>query len=272
MDRPRRRPGCWIAVAAVIVLLFATWLLLPRLLCLIANTSLPRELGGQATLLALAPAAHSLPSAPIVLQVDPALMRRIAIDASGRWIPPGVVRHGVGAVGTVRGAGNLAIGWQVVASDGVIPPRLAVTLTPGQANALLAVGSGGSISGMKVTPQLTSLELAAQPDDGTSRRFRVETAGALRLSTGAVSIDIAIRRLVAQVTVEFTPAAGGWEPSVRLQIDVLEAPLPPIPGIDPGTWRKLLGTWAQERIAHQLSGRTVPAWFPTDISVSAVVR
>jgi hypothetical protein len=272
MDRPRRRLGCWIAIAAVVVLLFAGWLLLPRLLCLVANTSLPRELGEQATLLALDPAAQHLPRAPIVLLLDPVLMRRIASEASGRWIPPGIIRHGFGAVGTVRGAGNLAIGWQVAATDGVIPPRLMVTLTPIQANALLASASGGAIAGMSVTPQLHSLELAALPDDGANRRFRVEAAGALRLSTGSVSVDIPIRRLIAQVTVEFTPAAGGWEPSVQLQIDVLEAPLPPIPGIEPGTWRKLLGNWAQERIASQLSGRTVPAWFPIDISLSAVVR
>lgn len=254
------------------MLLFALWLLLPRLLCLVANASLPRELGEQATLLALAPAAHGLPAAPIILQVDPALMRRIASDASGRWIPPGVVRHGLGAVGTIRGAGNLAVGWQVIATDGVAPPRLMIALSPAQANALLAEASGGAISGMKVSPQLTSLELAALPDDGSSRRFRVETAGALRLSSGSAAVDIPVRRLIAQVTVDFTPAAGGWEPSVRLQIDVLEAPLPPIPGIDPATWRRLLGAWAEERIADQLSGRTVPAWFPTDLSLSAVVR
>ena len=118
------------AIAAVVVLLFALWLLLPRIICLVANTSLPRELGDQATLLALDPAAQHLPRAPIVLLLDPALLRHIASDASGRWIPPGIVRHGLGAVGTVRGAGNLAIGWQVAATDGVIPPRLMVTLTP----------------------------------------------------------------------------------------------------------------------------------------------
>ena len=272
MDRPRRRLGCWIAIAAVLVLLFALWLLLPRLLCLVANTSLPHELGDQATLLVMSPSAHRLAAAPIVLQVDPQLMRRIAIDASGRWIPPGIVRDGLGAIGTVRGAGNLAIGWQVVATDAVIPPRLVITLTPIQANALLAAAAGGSLSGMSVTPHLSSLELAALPDDGASRRFRIETAGGLRLSSGSASFDIPIRRLVAQVTVEFTPAASGWEPEVQLQIDVLEAPLPPIPGVDASAWRKLLGSWAQERIAAQLSGRTVPAWFPTDISVSAVVR
>lgn len=270
MDRPRRRPGCWIALAIVAVLLFALWLLLPRLLCLAANTSLPRELGEQATLLALTPSAAA--AAPIVLQIDPALMRRIASEASGRWIPPGIVRHGFGAVGTVRGEGNIAIGWQVIATDDVIPPRLTVTLNPTQANALLASASGGAIAGMTVRPQLSSLELAALPDDGANRRFRIETAGALRLASGPVTVDIPVRRLVAQVTVVFTPAASGWEPDVQVHIDVLEAPLPPIPGVDASAWRKLLGTWAQDRIADLLSGRTLPAWFPTDLRLSAVVR
>ena len=251
---------------------FAAWLLLPRIICLVANTSLPRELGPQATLLAHDPAAHGLPAPPILLQVDPALMRRIASDASGRWIPPGVARHGLGAIGTVRGEGNAAVGWQAVAVDGVVPPRLTVALTPAQANTLLAKAAGGSLSGMSVTPHLASLELAALPDDGASRRFRIETAGSLRLSSGSLTVNIPVRRLIAQVTVDFTPAAGGWEPSVHLQIDVLDAPLPPIPGLDAASWRRLLGAWVEERIDAQLSGRTVPAWFPTDLSVSAVVR
>jgi len=264
--------GCWIAVAIVLLLFLVIWLLLPRLICLIANASLPRELGPQATLLALDPAADRLSAAPIQLQVDPALMQRIAANASGRWIPPGVIRHGLGAIGTVRSDSNLAVGWQVVAIDDVIPPRLVITLTPAQANALLASDTDGALAGMAAVPQLTSLELAALPDDGASRRFRIEAAGSLHLSSGALKVHIPVRRLVAQVTVDFTPAATGWEPSIGLQIDALEAPLPPIPGMDSATWRILLGAWVQNRIAKQLNDRTVPAWFPTDISVSAVVR
>jgi hypothetical protein len=84
------------------------------------------------------------------MEVDPALMRRIAADASGRWIPPGVIRHGLGAVGTLRGSGNVAVPWQVVASDGAVPPRLAVSLTPDQANALLASENGNADFGRTV--------------------------------------------------------------------------------------------------------------------------
>ncbi len=264
--------GCWIAVAILAALLIAAWLLLPRMVCMVANASLPRELGPQATLLALDPAAQRLPPAPILLQVDPSLMRRIASDASGRWIPPGVARHGLGAIGSIRGERDLTIGWQAVAIDGVAPPRVVIALTPAQANALLAADTGGSVAGLAVIPQLASLELAALPDDGASRRFRVEASGSLRLSSGSLTVNLPVHRLIAQVTVEFTPAATGWEPSVLLQIDVLEAPLPPVPGINAATWRRLLGKWAEERIADQLSGRSIPAWFPTDLSLSAVVR
>ena len=147
-----------------------------------------------------------------------------------------------------------------------------MTLTPEQANALLASDNSGSLAGMTVSPQLTSLELAALPDDGANRRFRVEAAGALRLSSGGLTVTLPVRRLIAQVTVVFTPAATGWEPSVRLTIDALDAPLPPIYGVDATAWRRLLGSWAEKRIADALNGRTIPAWFPTDLSVSAVVR
>lgn len=272
MDRPRRRLGCWIALAAVVVLLVILWLLLPRLLCLAANASLPYAIGEEATVLALHPGLHRQPAAPIVLQVDPALARRIAADASGRWIPPGVVRHGLGAIGTVRGAGNAAIAWQAYAADGAAPPRLAVNLSPEQADALLATIQGGSIAGFAVTPSLASLELAALPDDGINRSFRIDAAGALVLKGGTLSLRVPVRRLVAQVTVEFTPSAAGWEPSVRLRIETLDAPLPTLPGIDAGAWNRLLAGWLEDRIADQLAGRALPAWFPTDIRVSAVVR
>lgn len=266
--------GCWIALAVSAAVLLAGWLLLPRLLCLAINTTLPRELGQQATLLAMDPAAHRQRSPPpILLEVDPALMRRIAADASGHWIPPGVVRHGMGALGTLRGSNNIAVAWRAVAIDGAVPPRLSIALTPEQANALLtSVGSSGAIGGMALTPQLTAVEIAALPDDGPSRRFRVEASGALRLAGGGLSVRLPVRRLVAQLTIEFTPAGGGWEPTVGLHIDVLESPLPPLPGIDEGAWRRLLGSWAEERIADQISGRTIPAWFPTDLRISAVVR
>lgn len=274
MDRPRRRMGCWIALALLAAVLVAGWLLLPRLLCLAVNTTLPRELGPQATLLTLEPAAHRLRGPPpILLEVDPTLMRHIAGEASGRWIPPGIMRHGMGAVGTLRGANNVAVPWHAVAMDGVVPPRLSIALSPEQANALLAGAiSPGTVAGMTLAPELTAVEIAALPDDGANRRFRIEAAGALRLSSGNVAMRLPIRRLVAQLTAEFTPAAGGWEPGVQLVVDVLESPLPPIPGIDESTWRRLLGTWIQDRIADQLAGRTIPAWFPTDLQISAVVR
>jgi len=273
MDRPRRRRGCLIALAIAAILTIAFWLLLPRVICLVANASLPHELGPQATLLALEPAAHRLHSAPIVLQVDPTLMRRIASEASGRWIPPGVIRHGLGAVGTLRGEGNIAVPWQVVAINEVSPPRLSVSLTPEQADALLASnGSTGKLAGMDVRPRLTSVELSALPDDGLTRHFRIEASGALRLSSGTLSLTIPIHRLSSEVTVSFTSAESGWEPIIHLHIDVLEAPLPPIPGVDSGTWRRMLGAWVEDRIADQLASRTLPAWFPTDLRLSMVVR
>lgn len=274
MDRPRRRRGCLIAAAVLAALALALWLLLPRLLAIAANANLPRELGPQATLLAIEPAARRQRAPPpILLEVDPALMRRIASDASGYWIPPGIVRHGLAAVGTLRGADNVTVPWQAVAVDGVSPPRLSIALSPEQANALIAGAiRRGGINGLSIAPELAAVEIAALPDDGANRRFRIEAAGALRLSGGGVSARLPVRRLVAQLTVEFVPAAGGWEPGARLGIDALESPLPPIPGIDEAAWRRLLGSWAEGAIADQLSGRTIPAWFPTDLQISAVVR
>lgn len=269
----RRRRGCLIAAGVAGLLLLVVILLLPRLICLVVNARLPRELGPQATLLAVQPDAGGLPPAPIVLEVDPDLARRLAADASGRWIPPGVVRHGMTAVGTLRGAGNRAVSWRGTAISGTVPPRLSITLTPDQAAALIeAAGPQDTGSGIALIPRIESLELAALPDDGTSRHFRVEAAGSLRLEGLGLAVKLPIRRLVARLTVEFTPAAAGWEPRITVAIDVLESPLPPLPGITDVSWRRMLAGWIEELIADQLANRTLPAWFPTDLAVSAVVR
>lgn len=274
MDRPRRRRGCLIAAAMFIVVLLALWSVLPRLIALAANANLPRELGPQATLLAVEPVAQRQRAPPpILLEVDPSLMRRIASDASGYWIPPGIVRRGLTAVGTLRGTDNVTVPWQVVAVDGVSPPRLSIALSPEQANALIAGAlHRRSSNGIDIVPELAAVEISALPDDGASRRFRIETSGALRVRSGSMSVRLPVRRLAAQLTIDFTPAAGGWEPGAHLAIDALESPLPPLPGMDASTWQRLLGTWAEDAITEQLAGRTIPAWFPTDLQVSAVVR
>jgi hypothetical protein len=110
------------------------------------------------------------------------------------------------------------------------------------------------------------------PDDGTTRHFRIEAAGALRLTGGPLTVSIPVRRLSAELTVVFTPAGTGWEPDIRLQIDALEAPLPPIPGVDAASWRHMLGAWANDQISAAVGDRTLPAWFPTDLQLSLVVR
>jgi hypothetical protein len=273
MDRTRRQRRIAIALAVVLALALTVWLLLPRIACGIANASLPRDLGPGATLLALSPGRPSSTPPPILLELDPALMRRIAAEASRRWVPPGVIRHGLTAVGAVHGAGGRSVPWQVVAVDGVVPPRLSISLSPEEADALIATAASlPTIAGLAISPRLSSVELAALPDDGADRRFRVEASGALRLAGGSLRLELPVRRIVARVSAAFRPAEGGWEPIIGVSIDELDAPLPPIPGIDAATWRRLLGEWAQSAIAAGLANRTVPPWFPLDLQVSAVVR
>lgn len=273
MDR-RRRPGCWIALVVIAATLLALGLLAPRLACALVNTSLPRELGPQATLLSLSPTCDRLPTPPIQLAIAPHLMRRLAAEASGRWIPPGIFRQGFGAIGSLRGEGGLSIAWLAVARDGAEPPRLSLALTPAEAEALLALASGGQAvaAGFRLTPRLATVELSELPHEGAGRRFRLEAAGSLRLHGNGLSLEVQVRRLVAQVGVEFLPAPTGWEMRFRVGVEVLDAPLPRLPGIEEATWRSLLAATAENRLAEALVGRTLPAWFPTDLVVSAVVR
>lgn len=259
------------AAAAVLI---AIWLLLPRIACAIANTTLPRELSSQATVLSLAPHCDRLPQPQIHLAMAPSLMRTIAAEASGRWIPPGVISHGFGVIGSLRGEGGTTISWHAVAIDGTTPPRLVIALTPDEINALIASAGGNraKAAGFRLTPRITTAELSELPDDGPGRRFRLEAAGDLRLHGNGISIDVPVRRLSARIEIEFLPAPLGWEPQLRIALDAIDAPLPRLPGVDDAAWRSLLATAAEDRISDLVSGRTLPAWFPTDLRISAVVR
>lgn len=256
-----------------LVTLVVLWSLAPRLACAIANTGLPRELGPQAALLSLSPACDRLPTPPIRLSIAPGLMRRIAAEASGRWIPPGLIRHGLGAIGSLRGDGGISISWHAVATDGAEPPRLDIALSPAEADALIRSGGNQAIAaGFRLTPHLASAEVSELPDDGPGRRFRIEAAGSLRLHGNNLSLDVPVRQLVARLHLEFLPAPAGWEPQVRVVVDALDAPLPHLPGVEDATWRSLLAGAIESGIANALAGRTLPPWFPTDLRVSAVVR
>jgi len=264
--------GCWITLAVLVVGLAVTWTLMPRIICLIANTRLPAELGDQGTLLALEPAAHRLPAPAMRLSIDPTLVRKLASEASGRWIPPGILRHGLGAVGTIRGEGSTAVAWHVVALSGATPPRLDIALTPAEANTLLSSARTAPVAGFTVIPRVHAAELAELPGEGAERRFRIEASGALRLTNNSIKLDVPVRQLVALLTVTFTPAGGGWEPQVRVAIEALDAPLPTLPGLDDATWHTLLAKEAENRIADRLQGRELPPWFPIDLRLAAVVR
>lgn len=272
MDR-RRRLGCLIAAAAVALILALTWWLLPRLACAVVNASLPREFGPEAVLISVSADCGSLPPPEVQLQADPSLIRSIGTAASRRWIPPGLVRSGLGAIGALRCDNGISIPWRAEAAAGVSPPRLAVTLTPAQADALIASAGGTvTVAGFDIAPHLASLECAEVAGLGTDRRFRIEAAGALHLHAGTLKLDVPVRRLAGTIDLSFTPASAGWEPAIRVHVDELDAPLPTLPGVDRGAWKTLLEDAIQGRIDDRLGGRCLPAWFPLDLHASAVVR
>lgn len=268
----RRRRGCLIVLAVLVTALGVTWWLLPRLVCALANASLPREFGPEVVLIALSPDCRGLQTPAIHLQATPAQIRHVAAEATRRWIPPGIVREGFGAIGALRGDGGLSVAWRAEAAA-IDPPRLDITLTPAEADALIAA-SGGSmrIAGMELTPHLASAEIAEVAGPGGQRRFRVEASGSLQLRGGSIAVAVPVRRLVGTIDLTFTADSGGWEPALSLSIDELDAPLPGLPGVDASAWRILIAEAIERRLADRLSGRNLPSWFPLDLRVAAIVR
>ncbi|MEK7415385.1 MAG: hypothetical protein AAB263_18920 [Planctomycetota bacterium] len=272
MDR-RRRIGCWVIAGSSVLSLVLLWWFLPVFVCLAINTSLPRELGSNATFLSVHADCSGMPQPEIFLEATPSRLHRIATGITGRWIPPGVIRAGLGAVGSLRGDAGIALGWQLTAVSDVDPPRLSVSMTPAQVDALLiSGGSTSTVAGFHVAPHIASAELSEISLDGGPRRFRLEAAGSLRLVSGAITLDVPVRRLSAVLTVTLTPAATGWEPNVSVAVDVLDAALPSLMGMETHSWSQLLAAKAESRINDRLSDKTLPAWFPIDLQLSAVVR
>lgn len=261
------------AGAAVLVLVILAVWLLPTLACAIANASLPRDVGRHATILALAPDAGEGPQPPLHMAIAPGLLRRIAAGATGWWIPPGVVREGLGALGTIRGTGTEPIPWGIIARNAAAPPRLDLSLSPAQADSLLGLlFASRAFAGFAMRPQVGAAELSELPPSGARRIFRIDLSGALHLSGNGLDLAVPVQRLVGTVAVEFTPAGGGWQPVFTVAIEVLDAPLPVLSGLDAAMWRHLIAAQIQGRIAEEVGERTLPPWFPLDLAVAGVVR
>ncbi|MCS6970656.1 MAG: hypothetical protein RMM29_04620 [Planctomycetota bacterium] len=266
------RLGCAVALATLLVALLLAWWFAPQLVCWTANlTLLPRALHDQAAVLALSPRLDEAPAAPLRCLVSPRRGRSIASEASGWWLPPGVIRAGLGAHGTLRGAGSVSVPWQLVIQE-VPAPRLEVALSPEQANALLASLPPLRVAGLTIAPRLQMLEVATLPDQDGKRRFRIEAAGALRPALPFSAVEIPVTRCVAELSVRWQPASEGWQAQAELTLYELAGVFPPLPGLPAATWRQSLERLANEQLAAALERRRLPSWFPTDLHIAAVVR
>lgn len=262
--------GCLLALLLLLVAVAGLWWAAPWLIAWAANhTVLPHDAAPQATVLA---ARYPLDAPePVALRVTlaPERLRRLARE-SGWWLPPGLIRRGFAVFGTLRGEGAVSVPWLVLVDDAAAP-RLEASLSPEQANALLAALPRQRLAGMAVTPRLAMLELATLPDAEGRRRFRIEAAGALELA-GPAPLSIPIPRLIATVELAWQATAGGWQVQPRLVLDELAGLLPSLPGLPSAAWRQQLEQWANAGLTAALAERVVPAWFPTDLHLAAVVR
>jgi hypothetical protein len=265
-----RRVLLWL-VAGLVLLLAVAWWLLPSVLVAVANGRLPRQLDNGITVLALhrSPAGLELPA--IHLRLDPQRARELGAQAVRRWIPPGLVRRGLCVTGTIATSETASIPWRVELDDEAQPPQLAISLTAQQANDLIAsrmrtIGSGSLA--LHVVPRLATAELTELDPGLRGRRFRLDATGTLHVAIGVVGLDVPVRRLLVEAEVELRASVAGWEPELTTRVIELDAPLPAIGGIDNAAVRHALELAANTMVDE----RTLPAWFPTDLRLSAVVR
>lgn len=248
------------------------------------GTSFPH---GHIGLAGLATEGPSTVTPDVQVLVPASRGRQMAAQASGWWLPPGILRNGQRATGYLSlpllrptaFACELLVG-------GVQPEPLAVLrLGSGDLNRFLDQRGRTYLEvGGKVLGQIRyQVDAGRVDDDGPPviepsgvvvRRFRATASGAIDLwAVGDINRHLVVRSMDGIATATFTPVADGMTMTLVLAIgsyDAEELSLPLVGDLRPLLIKQL--EYASNRsFADHLTGVVLPGWLPTDVHVDATV-
>jgi hypothetical protein len=209
------------------------------------------------------------PAAPIRVVLSPSQARQIAQDASGRWIPPGLIRRGQWAAGSIAG-----VPWSLRIADPAVP-TLQAQLDRAQAAAIIAQTVPGQIAlSLYTGPLVLGLDrLALRVDPpvppATDMAVDLAAAGVLGLAFDGKPMRFGIRQLAISGRCGLAPGQRGWQPRPELRLDELvfvDGSRPP--GLVLALLRGALGR-ADGPLSELI---TLPAWLPPELAATVTVE
>lgn len=289
---PVRRPRRWWRLVRAVLLLFIVTSVIafcfaPTLVVWATQGRLPQHQSfhhGSVTVsqVALAPIADAKPEVQIVGSA--AVLRRIAAEATGWWVPPGLLRGSQNVVGEL----DLPIlraepfRWQVLVA-GTEPQPLAclqvshVDLTEFlRLNGQTVLMVGGSPI-MRCIYRVDGGRITDDDEPGQSplvRRQKVVAHGTILLIAGQAQRTLKVDRLAGHAWTTFTPVAEGYRIAMRVAIEEADAePITlPIIGDARPLLMKQLENAANDGLADGLERVVLPPWFPIGMRVDATVE
>jgi hypothetical protein len=289
---PVRRPRRWWRLVRTVSLLFIVTLVIvygfaPTLACWAMRGRLPYHQSfhhGSVTVrqMALEPIADAKPEVQLV--GSPAALRRIAAQASGWWIPPGLLRGSQNVVGELELPILRAepFRWQVLVAGSEEQPLACLRVSHLDLTEFLRL-NGQTVLKVGGTPIMRCLyrvdwgRVTDDDEPGRSvlvRRQKVVARGTILLIAGQAQRTLKVDRLAGHAWTTFTPVPGGYHLAMRVAIEEADAePITlPIVGDARPMLLKQLENAANEGLADGLEGVVLPPWFPTAIRVDATVE
>lgn len=289
---PVRRPRRWWRVVRAVLLLLSVTLVMafccaPTLALWVSQGRLPHHQTfrhGSVTVrqAALEPIAEAKPEVQVV--GSPAALRRIATQASGWWVPPGLLRSSQNVVG------DLALPilrtepfrWQVLVAGSAEQPLACLRVPHADLTEFLRL-NGQTVLRVGGTPVMRCIYRvdwgritdADEPgQSGLVRRHQVVARGTILLIAGQAQRTLKVDRLAGHAWTTFTPVSGGYHIAMRVAIEGADAePITlPLVGDARPLLMKQLESAANDGLADGLEGVVLPPWFPTAMRVDATVE
>jgi hypothetical protein len=221
-----------------------------------------------------------------LLRLAPGRCRSIISEASGRWIPPTVLRSGMMASGRFTSeevARPLTLAAEL---GGEKTPALTLSIPCTTINPLLREWCSEPIDFIgdlrmsyrpRLAPRSTLRDAGGltETSGGHERRLAFDGSGEIDLSSDGQWRTVPVERIAGTIILTFPEKLAGFGLSIQVIVEKLEyRPLPEAAMLSKDAMRVILQKMVNEELAHSedLAEVTIPSWFPLDLQVDAVTR
>ena len=231
---------------------------------------------------ATSPIADAQPEVQVV--ASSFVMRGLGADASGWWVPLGLLRGGQNVIGEL----SLPIlrpepfRWQVLVAGSAVTPLATLRVSPVDLTRFLRL-NGQTVLTVGDTPIMRciytvdwgSITDDDEPDQSPLvRRQKVVARGSILLIAGQAQRVLKVQRLAGHAWTTFVPVPDGYRLQMRVAIEEADAEpitLPVIGDARPMLMKQLENA-ANDGLADGMEKVILPSWFPIATRVDVTVE